>query len=42
MRLESGAVTILATFAMAGSARAAPTYTIEQAVAIAQAQTQKS
>ena len=38
MRLELGAVVFLATFAVAGRAHTAPTYTIEEAVAIAQAQ----
>jgi outer membrane protein len=38
MRLEFGAVVFLATFAVAGRAHTAPTYTIEEAVAIAQAQ----
>jgi outer membrane protein len=38
MRLELGAVVFLATFAVASRAHTAPTYTIEQAVAIAQAQ----
>jgi outer membrane protein len=38
MRLEFSAVVFLATFAVAGRAPTAPTYTIEEAVAIAQAQ----
>jgi outer membrane protein len=38
MRLEFGAVVFLATFAVANRAHSAPTYTIEEAVAIAQAQ----
>lgn len=38
MRLKLGAVVFLATFAVAGRAHTAPTYTIEEAVAIAQAQ----
>lgn len=38
MRLKLGAVVFLATFAVASRAHAAPTYTIEEAVAIAQAQ----
>ena len=38
MRLEFGAVVFLATFAVANRAHPAPTYTIEEAVAIAQAQ----
>jgi outer membrane protein len=38
MRLELGAVVFLATFAVASRAHAAPTYTIEEAVATAQAQ----
>ena len=38
MRLEFGAVVFLATFAVASRAHTAPTYTIEEAVAIAQAQ----
>lgn len=38
MRLELGAAVFLATFAVAGRAHTAPTYTIEEAVAIAQAQ----
>jgi outer membrane protein len=38
MRLEFGTVVFLATFALAVRAHAAPTYTIEEAVAIAQAQ----
>jgi len=38
MRLEFGAAVFLATFAVAGRAHTAPTYTIEEAVAIAQAQ----
>ena len=38
MRLELGAVVFLATFAVASQAHTAPTYTIEEAVAIAQAQ----
>jgi outer membrane protein len=38
MRLEFGAVVFLATFAVANRAYSAPTYTIEEAVAIAQAQ----
>ena len=38
MRLEFGAVVILATSAVAHRAHSAPTYTIEEAVAIAQAQ----
>ena len=38
MRLEFGAALFLATFAVAGRAHTAPTYTIEEAVAIAQAQ----
>jgi outer membrane protein len=38
MRLEFGAVVFLATFAVAGRAHTAPTYTIEEAVALAQAQ----
>ena len=38
MRLEFGAALFLATLAMAGRAHTAPTYTIEEAVAIAQAQ----
>jgi outer membrane protein TolC len=36
MRLESGPVVLLASLVLAVSARATPTYTIEQAVAIAQ------
>ena len=38
MRLEFGAVVFLATFAVANRAHPAPTYTIEEAVATAQAQ----
>ncbi|HMF50988.1 MAG TPA: TolC family protein, partial [Candidatus Saccharimonadales bacterium] len=38
MRLELRAVVVLATFAVASRAHTAPTYTIEEAVAIAQAQ----
>jgi len=38
MRLESGPVVLLATLVLAVPVRATPTYTIEQAVAIAQAQ----
>jgi len=38
MRLEFGAVVFLATFTVANRAHSAPTYTIEEAVAIAQAQ----
>ena len=38
MRLKLGAVVFLATFAVASQAHTAPTYTIEEAVAIAQAQ----
>jgi outer membrane protein len=38
MRLEFGAAVFLAAFAVAGRAHTAPTYTIEEAVAIAQAQ----
>ena len=38
MRLEFGTVVFLATFAVAGRAHTAPTHTIEEAVAIAQAQ----
>src|SRR5437667_4745080 len=38
MRLELGAVVFLAAFAVASRAHTAPTYTIEQAVATAQAQ----
>ena len=38
MRLELGTAVFLATFAVAGRAHTAPTYTIEEAVAIAQAQ----
>jgi outer membrane protein TolC len=38
MRLEFGAVVFLATFAVANRAHTAPTYTMEEAVAIAQAQ----
>jgi outer membrane protein len=38
MRLESGPVLLLASLVLAGPLRAMPTYTIEQAVAIAQAQ----
>ena len=42
MRLEFGAALFLATFALAGRAHTAPTYTIEEAVAIAQRRTRKS
>jgi outer membrane protein TolC len=38
MRLEFGAALFLATFAVVGRAHTAPTYTIDEAVAIAQAQ----
>jgi outer membrane protein len=38
MRLESGPILLLASLVLAGPLRAMPTYTIEQAVAIAQAQ----
>jgi outer membrane protein len=38
MRLEFGAVVFLATFTVANRAHSAPTYTIEEAVTIAQAQ----
>ena len=38
MRLEFGAALFLATFALVGRAHTAPTYTIEEAVAIALAQ----
>ena len=38
MRLELGAVVLLITFALSASAEGGPTYTIEEAVALAQAQ----